>query len=55
MEKQKLLQILMNLMTNAKDALMESASEDRRLTVRIRVDRAGGATEGADRGRATTA
>ena len=37
-EKQKLLQILMNLMTNAKDSLLESASEDRRLTVRIRVD-----------------
>ena len=37
-EKQKLLQILMNLMTNAKDALLESPSEDRRLTVRIGVD-----------------
>ena len=38
-EKQKLLQVLMNLMTNAKDALLESVSEDRRLTARIRVDR----------------
>jgi two-component system, NtrC family, sensor kinase len=37
-EKQKLLQILMNLMTNAKDALLESTSEDRCITVRIRVD-----------------
>ena len=37
-EKQKLLQILMNLMTNAKDSLLESTSEERRLTVRIRVD-----------------
>lgn len=37
-EKQKLLQILMNLMTNAKDALLESVSEERRITVRLRVD-----------------
>lgn len=37
-EKQKLLQILMNLMTNAKDALLESTNDDRRLIVRIRVD-----------------
>lgn len=37
-EKQKLLQILMNLMNNAKDSLIESVSEDRRLTVRIHVD-----------------
>jgi C4-dicarboxylate-specific signal transduction histidine kinase len=34
-EKQKLLQILMNLMTNAKDSLLESTSEVRRLTVSI--------------------
>ena len=39
MEKQKLLQVLMNVMTNAKDALLESTSEDRRLTARIRIDR----------------
>ncbi len=38
MKKQKLLQILMNVMTNAKDSLLESTSEDRRLIVRIRVD-----------------
>ena len=37
-EKQKLLQILLNLVANAKDALMESDSEDRRLIVHIRVD-----------------
>jgi signal transduction histidine kinase len=37
-ERQKLLQILMNLMTNAKDSLVESASEDRRLRVRIHVN-----------------
>lgn len=37
-EKQKLLQILMNLMTNAKDSLLESTSANRRLIVRIRVD-----------------
>ena len=34
-EKQKLLQILVNLITNAKDALIESDRSDRRLTVRI--------------------
>jgi two-component system, NtrC family, sensor kinase len=38
MEKQKLLQILMNLMTNAKDSLLESDADDRRLQVRIHVD-----------------
>jgi C4-dicarboxylate-specific signal transduction histidine kinase len=38
MEKQKVLQILMNLMTNAKDSLLESVSDERRLTVRIHVD-----------------
>ncbi len=37
-EKQKLLQILMNLMTNAKDSLVESTNELRRLTVSIRLD-----------------
>lgn len=37
-EKQKLLQVLMNLMTNAKDSLVESGAAERRLTVRIRVD-----------------
>ncbi len=37
-EKQKLLQILLNLTTNAKDALVESDSEIRRLKVQIRVD-----------------
>ena len=37
-DKQKLLQILMNLMTNAKDSLLESMSEVRRLTVDIRVE-----------------
>jgi two-component system, NtrC family, sensor kinase len=37
-EKQKLLQILMNLMNNAKDSLVESAGEEHRLTVRIRFD-----------------
>ena len=37
-DKQKLLQILMNLMNNAKDSLLESMSEERRLTVNIRVD-----------------
>lgn len=36
-EKQKLLQILMNLMTNAKDSLLESMSEVRRLNVTIRI------------------
>jgi signal transduction histidine kinase len=40
MEKQKLLQILMNLMTNAKDSLLECTSEIRRLSVTIRVDEA---------------
>jgi two-component system, NtrC family, sensor kinase len=36
-EKQKVLQILMNLVTNAKDAILESMSEERRLVVRIHV------------------
>jgi two-component system, NtrC family, sensor kinase len=36
-EKQKLLQVLMNLMTNAKDSLLECVSDEPRLTVRIRV------------------
>lgn len=39
LEKEKLLQILVNLVTNAKDALMESSSPERRLTVRIRADK----------------
>ena len=39
LEKQKLLQILVNLMTNAKDALVESGTRDRRLTVRIYADK----------------
>ena len=34
-EKQKLLQILINLMTNAKDSLVESPIADKQLTVRI--------------------
>jgi len=37
-DKQKLLQILLNLTTNAKDALMESETEIRRLTVRLRIN-----------------
>ncbi len=37
-EKQKVLQILTNVMTNAKDALLEGTVEQRRLVVRIRVD-----------------
>jgi C4-dicarboxylate-specific signal transduction histidine kinase len=37
-ERQKVLQILMNLVANAKDALIESDSEERRMDVRIRLD-----------------
>jgi len=41
-EKQKLLQILVNLVTNGKDALMESGQHGRRLTARIRTSGAEG-------------
>lgn len=34
-EKQKLLQLLVNLITNAKDSLVESTAPDKRLTVRV--------------------
>jgi two-component system, NtrC family, sensor kinase len=44
-EKQKLLQILVNLVTNAKDSLIESSQQRRRLTARIRT----GAEWGNDR------
>jgi signal transduction histidine kinase len=37
-EKPKLLQILVNLLTNAKDSLVESGSQERKLIVCIRVD-----------------
>ncbi len=38
MDKQKVLQILVNLLTNAKDSLLESSPDARRMTIRIRVD-----------------
>ena len=37
-DKQRVLQILMNLVANAKDSLLESGREARQLTVRIRID-----------------
>lgn len=49
-DKQKLLQILINLLRNAKDALVESEQKDRRLTVRIRPDTANTFIEVADNG-----
>ena len=36
LDKQKLLQILVNLIKNAKDSLVESASKQRTLTLRTR-------------------
>lgn len=38
LEKQKVMQILVNLVKNARDALVESGRKDRRLTLRIRID-----------------
>lgn len=36
-QKQKVLQILVNLIRNARDALVDSGAKDRRLTLRIRI------------------
>ena len=38
LDKQKILQILVNLLRNARDSLVESGRHDRRLTVRIRIE-----------------
>ena len=40
-EKHKLLQILVNLIQNAKNALMEGGSPEKRLTLRVGMSRAG--------------